>query len=175
MSYPPPRAAPHIGALTGKVALVTGASRGVGKGIAAALGEAGATVYVTATARSSRAAPATFCPMPTLKSQQRRQPYGETAPARYRFYRQQHARHKRLAVERIMNHSEGLPQPAKNDLVTRHPTRHARRMNRNPPVFPTAHAVKRNRIGTVNRERLPARRGYGFRYRQSRARRRVYL
>lgn len=33
--------------LQGKVALVTGASRGVGKGIAIGLGEAGATVYLT--------------------------------------------------------------------------------------------------------------------------------
>jgi dehydrogenase/reductase SDR family protein 1 len=33
--------------LTGKVALVTGASRGVGKGIALGLGEAEATVYIT--------------------------------------------------------------------------------------------------------------------------------
>jgi NAD(P)-dependent dehydrogenase (short-subunit alcohol dehydrogenase family) len=36
-----------MGALTGKVAVVTGASRGIGKGIALALGEQGATVYVT--------------------------------------------------------------------------------------------------------------------------------
>jgi NAD(P)-dependent dehydrogenase (short-subunit alcohol dehydrogenase family) len=33
--------------LTGRIALVTGASRGVGRGIALGLGEAGATVYVT--------------------------------------------------------------------------------------------------------------------------------
>jgi NAD(P)-dependent dehydrogenase (short-subunit alcohol dehydrogenase family) len=36
-----------MGALTGKIVLVTGASRGIGKGIACALGEQGATVYVT--------------------------------------------------------------------------------------------------------------------------------
>ena len=33
--------------LTNTIALVTGASRGVGKGVAQGLGEAGATVYVT--------------------------------------------------------------------------------------------------------------------------------
>jgi len=36
-----------VSSLRGRVAVVTGASRGVGKGIALALGEAGATVYVT--------------------------------------------------------------------------------------------------------------------------------
>jgi NAD(P)-dependent dehydrogenase (short-subunit alcohol dehydrogenase family) len=44
--------------LTGKVALVTGASRGGGKGIALVLGEEGATVYVTG--RSVRGEPTTL-------------------------------------------------------------------------------------------------------------------
>ncbi|CAN7439709.1 SDR family NAD(P)-dependent oxidoreductase [Phenylobacterium sp. LjRoot225] len=35
------------GQLSGKVAVVTGASRGIGRGIALALADQGATVYVT--------------------------------------------------------------------------------------------------------------------------------
>lgn len=44
--------------LRGKVAVVTGASRGVGKGIAEGLGEAGATVYVTGRSESHASPPA---------------------------------------------------------------------------------------------------------------------
>jgi NAD(P)-dependent dehydrogenase (short-subunit alcohol dehydrogenase family) len=44
-----------MSSLTGRIALVAGATRGAGRGIAVALGEAGATVYCTG--RSSREAP----------------------------------------------------------------------------------------------------------------------
>ncbi|HKC87883.1 MAG TPA: oxidoreductase, partial [Blastocatellia bacterium] len=43
--------------LKGKVAVVTGSSRGAGRGIALALGECGATVYVTG--RSVKGQPTT--------------------------------------------------------------------------------------------------------------------
>lgn len=53
-------------ALEGKIALVTGASRGMGRGIALQLGQAGATVYVT-----GRSPPASYSAtnkdLPTLE------------------------------------------------------------------------------------------------------------
>src|SRR5271163_1565980 len=55
MAVSPRKAAKQV--LRGKIALVAGATRGAGRGIAIALGEAGATVYCTG--RSSRGQPAT--------------------------------------------------------------------------------------------------------------------
>jgi NAD(P)-dependent dehydrogenase (short-subunit alcohol dehydrogenase family) len=43
-----------MSSLRGRIAVVTGASRGLGKGIALALGDAGATVYVTARSDAGR-------------------------------------------------------------------------------------------------------------------------
>ena len=48
---------PHINTLRGRVAVVTGSSRGAGAAIAAVLGEAGATVYVTGRSTLARPSP----------------------------------------------------------------------------------------------------------------------
>lgn len=52
-------------ALAGKVAVVAGATRGAGRGIARALGEAGATVYCTG--RSVRGAPSSISRPETIE------------------------------------------------------------------------------------------------------------
>jgi len=51
--------------LKGKIAVVTGASRNAGRGIALVLGEEGATVY--ATGRSIRGEPTTDLPHTTIE------------------------------------------------------------------------------------------------------------
>ena len=62
-----------IPSLAGKVAVVTGASRGVGAGIATLLGEQGATVYVTVE-------PCAMCAGALVQSRAARLVYGAEEP-----------------------------------------------------------------------------------------------
>jgi NAD(P)-dependent dehydrogenase (short-subunit alcohol dehydrogenase family) len=58
----PPDSSYHPPDLHGRVALVAGATRGVGRGIALALGEAGATVYCTGRSTRTKSAPLSATP-----------------------------------------------------------------------------------------------------------------
>ena len=51
---------PDPNALRGRIAVVTGATRGAGRGIAAALGEAGATVICTGRSSRGRSLPSDY-------------------------------------------------------------------------------------------------------------------
>src|ERR671925_1272269 len=51
---------PDSNALRGRIAVVAGATRGAGRGIAAALGEAGATVFCTGRSSRSRSLPSDY-------------------------------------------------------------------------------------------------------------------
>ncbi|MBT7722773.1 MAG: SDR family NAD(P)-dependent oxidoreductase [Gammaproteobacteria bacterium] len=62
--------------LKGKVAVVTGASKGIGKGVAEGLGEAGCTVYLTGRSTSSESPPALLTVEATAASVEA---YGGTA------------------------------------------------------------------------------------------------
>ena len=57
-----PEWSPNKDALRGHVAVVAGATRGAGRGIAAALGEAGATVICTGRTYSDQISPSTNVP-----------------------------------------------------------------------------------------------------------------
>ena len=72
---PPTAVSVMSDALKGKVALVAGATRGAGRGIAVALGEAGATVYCTG------ARPASAGRSTTGRRRSRRPPSSSTPPA----------------------------------------------------------------------------------------------
>ena len=71
-------------ALSGKVAVVTGGSRGLGKGIALGLGEAGATVYVTGRSTHSRPGPLPGTVDETAEEVSRRGGRGVAAPCDHR-------------------------------------------------------------------------------------------
>ncbi len=72
---------PDPNALRGRVAVVAGATRGAGRGIAAALGEAGATVSARDAAHARRAGRAPTTTGQKRSRRQRNSSHGLVAPA----------------------------------------------------------------------------------------------
>ena len=102
--------------LEGKVAVVTGASRGIGKGIAEGLGEAGATVYVTGRNESDEDPPAPLTVQATARSVTEFGGHGVAVPLDHNNDEQVKALFERVAAEQgrldiLVNNVYQIPSP----------------------------------------------------------------
>ena len=106
----------RVNSLEGKVAVVTGASRGIGKGIAEGLGEFGATVYVTGRSQSKAAEPAPLTVQATAASVTRFGGQGVAVPCDHNDDAQVKALFDRVKAEQgrldiLVNNVFQIPNP----------------------------------------------------------------
>ena len=98
--------------LKGRVAVVAGASRGAGKGIALALGDAGATVYVVGRTAAGGPRPADNAPGPSTKQPPKSPPAAVWVWRRRPIARMTNRwRHSSIALRRITAASTFSPTP----------------------------------------------------------------